>query len=64
MLTPEAKLRLSLPKDRHVWVQVARGDAMANGQKMAEGDGAAIFDQQEIEFTSTGGGEILVFDLA
>jgi quercetin 2,3-dioxygenase len=64
VLTPDAKARLSLPKDRHVWVQVVRGDATANGQELAEGDGAAIFDQQEIEFASAGGGEILVFDLA
>jgi redox-sensitive bicupin YhaK (pirin superfamily) len=64
VLTPEARLRLSLPADRHVWVQVARGDATANGEELAEGDGAAIFDQQEIQFGSDGGGEILVFDLA
>jgi redox-sensitive bicupin YhaK (pirin superfamily) len=64
VLTPDAKVRLSLPKDRHVWVQVTHGDATANGQTLAQGDGAAIFDQQEIEFASPSGGEILVFDLA
>jgi quercetin 2,3-dioxygenase len=63
LLTPNAKPHLSLPKDRHIWVQVARGGAIANSQKLAQGDGAAIFDQQEIEFATTGGGEILVFDL-
>jgi quercetin 2,3-dioxygenase len=64
VLRPGAKVRMSLPNDRHVWVQVARGDVAANGQKLAEGDGAAILDQQQIEFVSGAGGEILVFDLA
>jgi redox-sensitive bicupin YhaK (pirin superfamily) len=64
MLEPGGKARLDLAKDRHVWVQVARGEVEVNGSRLAAGDGAAILDQDSVELVSASGGEILVFDLA
>ena len=46
----------------HGWVQVARGEAEVNGQKLKAGDGAAISDERSITLTGTGA-EVLLFDL-
>jgi len=52
----------ALQPDRHVWLQVARGEVELNGQKLMAGDGAAISD--ELQLTITGErGEVLLFDL-
>ena len=54
-----------LGPDRHAWVQVMRGEALLNGQKLAEGDGAAVSGERELSVVGDGsrGGEILLFDL-
>jgi redox-sensitive bicupin YhaK (pirin superfamily) len=59
-------LRQKLEPGRHAWVQVARGDVSFNGEMLAEGDGAAVSDEQDLSFTGGpgGGGEFLLFDLA
>jgi len=46
---------------RYGWLQVARGSAEINGQKLEEGDGAAIASEEQIAIG--GSGEILLFDL-
>jgi quercetin 2,3-dioxygenase len=55
-----------LAPGRFGWVQVARGSVRLNGQKLAEGDGAAISDERALSLTGEGsaGGEFLLFDLA
>ena len=54
-----------LAPQRHAWVQVVRGEASVNDERLAEGDGAAISDERELAITGAGdrGGEVLVFDL-
>ena len=55
----------SLDKDRYAWVQVARGSAEVNGNLLQAGDGAAIAQEQSIRLIGgSGGGEVLLFDLA
>ena len=49
---------------RHAWLQVARGQAIVNGQSLKEGDGAAFSDVAAIEVASGADSEILLFDLA
>jgi redox-sensitive bicupin YhaK (pirin superfamily) len=51
---------------RSIWVQVARGGIALNGQKLAEGDGAAISDEAALELSAAGpdDAELLLFDLA
>jgi redox-sensitive bicupin YhaK (pirin superfamily) len=46
---------------RYGWVQVARGAAEVNGEKLEAGDGAAIAGEHAI--TLKGSGEVLLFDL-
>jgi redox-sensitive bicupin YhaK (pirin superfamily) len=54
-----------LAQDRYAWVQVARGSAEVNGNLLQAGDGAAIAQEQSIRLTcGSGGGEVLLFDLA
>ncbi len=57
------KAELPLAAGRHAWVHVARGAASVNGQRLGEGDGAALTDERALALTGHGG-EVLVFDLA
>lgn len=47
---------------RYGWLQVARGQAQVNGQRLEAGDGAAIADEPSVTITGTGA-EVLLFDL-
>jgi hypothetical protein len=53
-----------LKKDRHGWVQVARGAVTVNGTPLAEGDGAAISDEEKVTIAASTPAEVLFFDLA
>lgn len=59
-----ASLRQELAKDRHAWVQVARGEVEVNGTKLRAGDGAAITGEPELRISTNGqASEVLLFDL-
>jgi redox-sensitive bicupin YhaK (pirin superfamily) len=47
---------------RYGWLQVTRGEAEVNGQKLAAGDGASISDEASVTIRGTGA-EVLLFDL-
>jgi len=53
-----------LQKERHAYVQVARGSVKLNGTKLDAGDGAAISGEKTIELTGVENTEVLLFDLA
>jgi hypothetical protein len=55
-----------LSPGRYGYVQVARGSVLLNGQKLREGDGAAISEESELSFAGAApdGAEFLLFDLA
>ena len=57
-------VRRKLKKDRHAYVQVAKGSVTLNGQKLEEGDGAAISQEKTVELTGVREAEVLLFDLA
>ena len=54
----------NLKKGRHGWVQVARGEVAVNGIALAEGDGAAISDEEKVTIVADSPAEVLLFDLA
>ncbi len=54
----------NLKKGRHGWVQVARGEVAVNGVTLAEGDGAAISDEEKVTIVANSPAEVLLFDLA
>jgi len=56
---------LDLGPGRHAWVQVARGEVDANGQRLGAGDGAAVSDERRVVLRGAGDGsaDVLVLDL-
>jgi hypothetical protein len=65
LLEPGGTIAVPLAAGRRAWVQVVRGEAVVNGQKLGAGDGAAV--EGEASLALAGGdepGEALVFDLA
>ncbi len=54
----------ALAPGRRAWVQMARGQAAIGGARAAEGDGAAVSDEDAIEITAESPSDVLLFDLA
>ncbi len=54
---------LTLARERHAWVHVARGRARVNGRDLATGDGAALSDESLVRVEGIDDAEVLVFDL-
>jgi redox-sensitive bicupin YhaK (pirin superfamily) len=55
------RLTHALADGRHAWMQIVRGAIDLNGQRLAQGDGAAVSDESTL--TVSGDGELLLFDL-
>jgi redox-sensitive bicupin YhaK (pirin superfamily) len=64
VLTAGETVKHELKKDRHAYVQVARGSVKLNGTKLDVGDGAAISAEKAVELTGVQDAEVLLFDLA
>jgi redox-sensitive bicupin YhaK (pirin superfamily) len=62
-LVPGQPFRYELEEDRMVWLQVTRGDASLNEQKLKQGDGVAVSHEKTLELKTSGAAEILIFDL-
>ncbi|MEB3292155.1 MAG: pirin family protein [Synechococcales bacterium] len=62
----QAGERLTHPAspDRYFWVQMARGEAIVNGEPLTTGDAIALEAIDQIELTAQADAEILLFDLA
>ena len=58
------QVSLAVKGDRHVWVQVARGSIVLNGQLLSQGDAAAVSQEDVLDLTGEEEAEVLVFDLA
>lgn len=63
-----AEVSHAIPAGRAAWVQVARGTVRvrtdAGDTVLAEGDGAAVTDEDRLTIAATTSAEILLFDLA
>jgi redox-sensitive bicupin YhaK (pirin superfamily) len=55
-------LRHVLAPGRHAWLQVAEGELELNGNRLDEGDGAAVSGEEELDIAGKGA-ELLLFDL-
>lgn len=62
-LTEAQRADLPLAEKRTAWIQVARGSVSVNGVLLAEGDGAAIRAESNLEIVAAGAAEVLAFDL-
>lgn len=63
-LTPDKGLDYTLAPGRHAWVQVVEGLVTLNGVTLESGDGAAVSEEQQLTFSTTDKGHLLLFDLA
>ena len=54
---------LTIEEGRLAWVQIARGSVTLNGQRLEQGDGAALRDETTLIFEDGDDAEILVFDM-
>lgn len=63
-LEPGRSLSLEIAPQRHLWIQVMRGDVTLAGQTLTVGDGAGLTVERPVELTSASGAELLLFDLA
>lgn len=64
LLSKDEKVTHEIGKDRHLWVQVARGSAIVNGEILDAGDAVAIEAEPTLTLVGQEDAEILVFDLA
>ena len=64
VLGPGEVVKHELRRDRHAYIQVARGSVALNGKKLETGDGARISGEQTLELRGVDKAEILLFDLA
>ena len=64
LLAPGEETTHSLEGKRHAWLQVAKGEVELNGQKLAQGDGAAVSEEQKLIVKGAKDAEVLLFDLA
>lgn len=63
-LQPQNYFTYSLPSQRHIWLQVARGEILFKGNILESGDGVAISEETDILIEAQTHSEILLFDLA
>jgi redox-sensitive bicupin YhaK (pirin superfamily) len=54
---------LELAADRYAYVHVARGSVVLNGERLGEGDGVRVRDEQRLQLSEGADAEVLVFDL-
>jgi hypothetical protein len=62
-LSDAGSVQHRLAPGRKAYVQVARGEATLNGQRLRAGDGAAMEAEAEVNLSTPSAGEVLVFDL-
>ncbi|MCE9624582.1 MAG: pirin family protein [Deltaproteobacteria bacterium] len=63
-LSLNQELFFQVKPNRHVWLQVARGEVQIEAQTLKAGDGAAISEMANIDLRGMGDAEVLLFDLA
>ena len=64
LLKPGEEVQHEFGNGRHAWLQVAKGAVELNGQKLEQGDGAAVSDEQQLSIKGADNAEVLLFDLA
>lgn len=64
ILDDKQHVEYSLQRERHAWIQVARGTVSVNRQTLEQGDGAAISEESSFTIAGEGTAEVLLFDLA
>ena len=64
VIDKETSLPINIDHDRFGWLQIAKGSAEINGNKLVAGDAAAFSGDEVKQLTANSGSEFLLFDLA
>jgi quercetin 2,3-dioxygenase len=64
LLSPGDVVIHNIEAGRFAWFQTAKGSIELNHQKLGEGDGSAISDEQKLTIKAIEDSELLLFDLA
>ncbi len=64
LLEPGQEVKHTLSGGRYAWLQIARGSVELNGQRLDQGDGAAISEEKRLSIKGSADAEVLLFDLA
>lgn len=64
VLQPNVQLTHEPGSYKFGWIQVANGSVDVNGQRLDQGDGAAISDESRLTIKALSAAELLVFDLS
>ena len=64
LLSAEKTVQLPIRAGRHVWLQLASGQVIANGERLVAGDGAAVSNEQALEIKAVEPAELLLFELS
>ena len=64
LLAPQQEVTHELASGRYAWLQVAKGAIELNGQKLSQGDGASVGDENQLIIRGREEAEVLLFDLA
>jgi redox-sensitive bicupin YhaK (pirin superfamily) len=64
LLKPGEEVAHEFGKNRHCWLQVAKGSVEVSAQTLKQGDGAAISDERNLLIKGAQDSEVLLFDLA
>ncbi len=64
-LEPRQEITCDISPQRHVWIQVTRGEVCLNGEHLlTAGDGAAISGEPALAFLAKTSSEVMLIDLA
>jgi redox-sensitive bicupin YhaK (pirin superfamily) len=63
-LDAEETLTYRVDPSRSVWIQVAKGAMVLNGERIEQGDGVEVLGAAELTFAAQADSEYLLFDLA
>ena len=64
VLDPGKKIEFAPAPQRHVWLQMTRGNVKVNGSQIKAGDGAAASEEKSLSIEALEPSEILLFDLS
>jgi redox-sensitive bicupin YhaK (pirin superfamily) len=62
-LAPQAVVKHLIRTARYAWIQLIEGYLDLNGSRLSPGDGAAVADETQLQFSSEKGAHFLLFDL-
>ncbi|HIK32623.1 MAG TPA: pirin family protein [Oscillatoriales cyanobacterium M59_W2019_021] len=51
-------------ENRYAWIQVVKGEIEANDRSLKTGDGAALYEETQLQIKARSSAELLLFDLA